>query len=323
LALTDDRIAGVATLADGDAVADVTTTLGAALGVATGVAVEVTDGVKYPYHYQFNYNTRHQSAAFMELLKRMGSQKVGILHEVTGWGESFSGQVIDRMKALGMTPVGVESYSLTAPDVRNQVRNLQRAGTTLLASGTSIVPGTVLVLNALKSTAWYPTIAGGNGYHSDSLLDILPKEATDKIHATYLKNFSYTATKPVGDRETAYAKKLAGYPEVKGQEPNAVVSPFYDFLHVLKLVAENVKSVDPVALKRGFDGLKDYRGISGNLSFTPADHSAVPDDAVAFVKISSSRGTVKLSINLVPSTFAVVGCRLASGTGELSSSGSG
>jgi len=43
LALTDDRIVGAATLADGDAVADVTTTLGAALGVATGVAVEVTD----------------------------------------------------------------------------------------------------------------------------------------------------------------------------------------------------------------------------------------------------------------------------------------
>lgn len=252
-------------------------------------AVEVSDGAKFPLHYQFNYNTRHQSAAFMELLKRMGSQKVGILHEVTGWGESFSGQVIDRMKALGMTPVGVESYSLTAPDVRNQVRNLQRAGTTLLASGTSIVPGTVLVLNALKSTAWYPTIAGGNGYHSDSLLDILPKEATDKIHATYLKNFSYTATKPVGDRETAYAKKLAGYPEVKGQEPNAVVSPFYDFLHVLKVVADSVKSLEPVALKRGFDSLKNYRGISGNLSLTPDDHSALPDDAVTFVKIASAR----------------------------------
>jgi branched-chain amino acid transport system substrate-binding protein len=252
-------------------------------------AVEVTDGVKYPLHYQFNYNTRQQSAALMELLKRMGPQKVGILHEVTGWGESFSGQVIDRMKAAGMTAVGVESYALTAPDVRNQIRNLQRAGTTLLVSCSSIVPGTVLVLNALNSTAWYPSIAGGNGYHSDSLLDILPKEATDKISATYLKNFSYTATKPIGDREAAYAKKLAAYPEVKGQEPNAVVSPFYDFLHVLKSVADNVKSLDPVTLKRGFDTLQNYRGISGTLSLTPEDHSALPDDAVTFVKIASAR----------------------------------
>lgn len=258
---------------------------------ATGAfAVDVVDGAKYPFHYQFNYNTRHTAAAVVELLvKHMGQQKIGILHEVTGWGESFNAEIADRLKALGVTPVGVESFALTAPDVRNQVRSLQRAGATSLAVGASIPSAAALVLNSLKSIAWYPVMAGGNGFHSDSLLDILPPEATDKIHAVYLKNFSYTATKPVGARETAYAKKLGAFAEVKGQEPNAVVSPFYDFLHVLKVVSDNVKSVDPVALKKGFDGLKNYRGASGTLSLTPENHCALPDEAATMVKIASAR----------------------------------
>ena len=258
---------------------------------ATGAfAVDVVDGAKYPFHYQFNYNTRHTAAAVVELLiKRMGQQKIGILHEVTGWGESFSAEVADRLKALGATPVGVESFALTAPDVRNQVRSLQRAGATSVAVGASIPSAAALVLNSLKSIAWYPVLAGGNGFHSDSLLDILPPEATDKIHAVYLKNFSYTASKPVGAREMAYAKKLGAFSEVKGQEPNAVVSPFYDFLHVLKVVSDNVKSVDPTALKKGFDSLKNYRGASGTLSLTPENHCALPDEAATMVKIASAR----------------------------------
>jgi branched-chain amino acid transport system substrate-binding protein len=118
---------------------------------------------------------------------------------------------------------------------------------------------------------------------------VLPPEGTDKIYATYLKSFSFTASKPVGNREAAYAKKLAAYPEVKGQEPNAVVSPFYDFLHVLKVVSDNLKSVDPIALKPGFDTLKNYHGMSGILSLSPENHCALPDDSVTLVKIASAR----------------------------------
>jgi ABC-type branched-subunit amino acid transport system substrate-binding protein len=253
-------------------------------------AVDVVDGNKYPYHYQFNYNTRHQSAAIVDMLvKGMGQQKIGILHEISGWGESLAEQVIERLKQAGITPVGVESFAMGSVDVRNQLRNLQRAGATSLVAGCSIVPNAVLFLNGLKGLAWYPTVAGGNGFHSDSVQDILPPEALDKVYATYLKNFSYTASRPVGEREIAYVKKLGAYAEVKGQEPNAVVSPFYDFLHVLKIVSDNLKSVDPLVLKRGFDNLKNYRGISGNLSFTADNHSALPDEAVAMVKIASAR----------------------------------
>jgi branched-chain amino acid transport system substrate-binding protein len=82
---------------------------------------------------------------------------------------------------------------------------------------------------------------------------------------------------------------LQGYAEVKGQEPNAAVSPFYDFLHVLKLVAERVKSLDSDALKTGFENLKGYAGISGTLSLTAANHCALPDDAVTMVKVASAR----------------------------------
>jgi branched-chain amino acid transport system substrate-binding protein len=257
---------------------------------ATGAfSVDVIDGNKYPYHYQFNYNTKQQSFAILEFMKGMKQDKIGILHEVSGWGESLAQQVTERMKAVGLSPVATESFALNAVDIRNQVRNLQRAGATAIVAGCSIVPAALLFLNALKGIAWYPIVAGGNGFHSDSLLDILPAEGLDKLYATYLKTFSYTSGRQPGEREQAYAKKLAVYPEVKGQEPNAVVSPFYDFLHVLKVVSDQTKSLDPTVLKKGFDSLKNYRGISGTLTITPENHCAIPDEAVTLVKIASAR----------------------------------
>jgi ABC-type branched-subunit amino acid transport system substrate-binding protein len=257
---------------------------------AGAFAVEVTDGKQYPYHYQFNYNTSHQSAAVVDLfVKQLGFKKIGLVHEVTGWGESFAHGTTEGLKAQGLTPVGVESYALTAPDLRNQLRNLQRAGAEALIVGSSIPSGSVLVLNGLKTLAWFPTIAGGNGFFSDSLLDILPPEATKNIYATFLRSFTFSSNKPAEERQVNYVKKLLAYPEVKGQEPNAVVSPFYDFLHVLKAVIEQKKAFDSESIRQGMESVKNFPGISGMLSLTPENHSALPLDAVTMVKIASAR----------------------------------
>jgi branched-chain amino acid transport system substrate-binding protein len=253
-------------------------------------AVEVVDGKQYPYHYQFNYNTSHQSAAVVDLFaKQLGFKKIGLIHEVTGWGESFAAHVTEGLKAQGVTPVAVESYALTVPDLRNQLRNLQRAGAEAVIVGSSIVPGSVIVLNAFKNLAWFPPIAGGNGFFGDVLLDILPPDATNNIYATFLRSFTYGANQPAGERQIKYVKKLLAYPEVKGQEPNAAVSPFYDFLYALKAVIENTQAFDSESIKKGLDGIRNFAGMSGTLSLTPDDHCALPVDAVTMVKIASAR----------------------------------
>jgi branched-chain amino acid transport system substrate-binding protein len=253
-------------------------------------AIEVVDGKQYPYHYQFNYNTKHQSVAVADLFaKQMSFKKIGLIHEVTGWGESFAAHVIEDLKAQGVTPVAVESYALSVPDLRSQVRNLQRAGAEAVIVGSSIVPGSIIVLNAFKNLAWFPPIAGGNGFFGDAILDILPADATKNIYATFLRAFTYSASEPAGERQINYVKKLLAYPEVKGQEPNAAVSPFYDFLYALKAVIENTKAFDSESLKKGLDGIKNMAGMSGTLSLTPDDHCALPVDAVTMVKIASAR----------------------------------
>jgi branched-chain amino acid transport system substrate-binding protein len=253
-------------------------------------AVEVVDGKQYPYHYQFNYNTRHQSAAVADLFaKQLGFKKIGLIHEVTGWGESFAARVVEDLKVQGVTPVAVESYALSVPDLRSQVRNLQRAGAEAVIVGSSIVPGSIIVLNAFKNLAWFPPIAGGNGFFGDAVLDILPADATNNVYATFLRSFTYSAKEPAGERQINYVKKLLAYPEVKGQEPNAAVSPFYDFLYALKTVIENTKAFDSESLKKGLDGIKNMAGMSGTLSLSPDDHCALPVDAVTMVKIASAR----------------------------------
>jgi hypothetical protein len=67
------------------------------------------------------------------------------------------------------------------------------------------------------------------------------------------------------------------------------VSPFYDFLYVLKHVVEEQKSFDPDKIKAGFEQVHDFPGMFGSLSITAENHCAVPPNALAFIKLSSAR----------------------------------
>lgn len=94
----------------------------------------------------------------------------------------------------------------------------------------------------------------------------------------------------------AFARKLAEYPEVKGSETAVTMSPYYDFLHLLKVVIEDVKSFDPDKVKAAMDQVKDYPGLLGPISFTPADHTGIGADEIVMATLSSVKDERALGV---------------------------
>ena len=109
------------------------------------------------------------------------------------------------------------------------------------------------------------------------------------MYGTALKNFTWSATANPGPRQVAFAKKLQAYPEAKGSEPIVACAPFYDFLYVLKHVAEGEKSLDTAAVKRGMDAVKNFAGMQGTINFTPANHRALSTDALCMATVASGK----------------------------------
>jgi branched-chain amino acid transport system substrate-binding protein len=253
-------------------------------------AEEAADGKTYPYHFQFNFNSRLSAGLTVDYFAaNFKDKKIGIIQESFASSEAISKTVIAGLKEKGITPVGYEIFPGNTPDIKSYLRTLQRAGTEVLIVSTGIASNSALIFNALRGIDWYPPMYGYSGLMSDALLDILPPEALARVNVAHLKAFSYSASRSPAERQVAYVKKMLTYPEAKGQEPNAAVSPFYDAMYAYKWAIENAKSTDPDKVKAIMETLKGFAGMAGTLSLTAENHCALGPDSLTWCKLASAK----------------------------------
>ncbi len=253
-------------------------------------AEEAADGKTYPYHFQFNFNSKLSGGMTVDYVSaNLKDKKIGIVQESFAASEAISKAVIAGLKDKGVTPIGYEVFPNNTPDIKSYLRNLQKAGTEILIVSTGIPSNSALVFNALRGIDWYPPMYGYSGLMSDALLDILPPEALARVNVAYLKAYTYTDSQKPADKVVAYVKKLLSYPETKGQEPNAAVSPFYDAIYAYKWAIEGAKSTDSDKVRAELESMKGFPGMAGTLSFTADNHCALGPDAMTWCKLGSAR----------------------------------
>lgn len=264
------------------------TTTNKMLQAAFAQAAEAGDGMKYPYHYQIVVNTDQQARLICDYAaNNLKGKKIGILRENTAFGEQGTDATIRILKEYGLEPSTVEVYPLDAPSMDPYINNLRNADTDVLVSWVSVIANAAMAFNTMKTMDWFPPVVGHNGILTDALLDLVPKEVLDNVVVTFPKAYSYTEGSELDPRRLAYAKKIDQYPEAEGHDCNVAAAPFYDFLHILKHVAEAEQTLDPVKLKPAFDSLTNYDGMMGRISFTPENHSGISLDQMTLVSVGS------------------------------------
>jgi len=262
-----------------------------------GFTEELADGTKYPYHYQYTYNAGQQGDAVARFaLETLKLRKVGVLHEATGFGESAAASTVRNLKKRGAEAVGVEVYPLNATDLKVYVGKLRAAGAEVLVLWNSAAQGMVLTAAALQSMRWFPPLLGGNGMYSNAVIDGADPEVLKNAYATLIRSMTYSGKEQPAARQLAYVKKVLTYPEAKTWEINAAISPFYDFLHMLKLVVDSDKRYDGERVKKAFDATRNYAGMIGNISFSPENHCALDAEQVVLVSVASVRDPRSLGV---------------------------
>ena len=131
---------------------------------------------------------------------------------------------------------------------------------------------------------------------SNAVLDSASPEVLKLASGTLLKTMTYSASEPVGARQIAHAKKVLTFPEAKTWEINAAISPFYDFLHLLKVVVDAEKRFDSERIKKAFDATRNYDGMIGRISFTPDNHCALTGDQMVMASLASGRDARSMSV---------------------------
>jgi len=253
-------------------------------------AAEMGDGKKYPYHYQCTFNTDLQGEiAVRYLVETLKLKKIGILQENTAFGEQATTASRATLKKLGLEPVGVEVYPLTAPDLNGYVGNLHKAGAEGVVAWIANIPNAAMAFNAMNTIKWFPPITGHNGLFIEKIFDLVPPEAVKNVFGTYYKSLTWTGSESPGPKQVAFAKKVATYPEAKGSEVNVAAAPYYDFLHLLKMAIESEKSFEPEKIKKALDNVRGYNGLLGTINFTPENHTAISIDQMTLASVASGK----------------------------------
>jgi branched-chain amino acid transport system substrate-binding protein len=251
-------------------------------------AAEVGDGAKYPYHYQCTFNTVQQgTVAVQYLVDALKVKKVGILQENTAFGEQATAASRAALEKAGLTPVDVQVYPLTAPDLNAYVANLRKAGAEGIVAWIANIPNLAMAFNAMASLKWFPPITGHNSLFQDAIFDLVPAEALQNVYGTHYRTLTFTESAAPGERQQKLAAKIRGVAEAKGLEVVVADSPYDDFLSVLKHVIEAEKSFEPEAIKRALDNLRGYPGILGTLNFSPTNHTGIALEDVALASVLS------------------------------------
>ncbi len=254
------------------------------------VATALGDGKKYPYAYQTTFNTDHQAeAAVSYLAETIKAKKIGILQETTAFGEQAVADSRRIMQRYNLAPAAVEAFPLTAPDLNAYIANLQRAGIDSLMIWAAAIPQLSMAFNTMASLNWLPPTVGHNQLFNESLLALVPAESIKNVYGTALKTFTWNDKVSPGERQVAFAKKLAQRPEAKGSEPIIACSPFYDFLYVLKHAVEKEKSFEVDAVKRALDGIRGFPGLAGAINFTADNHCALSASDLCMARVASAR----------------------------------
>ena len=267
-----------------------TTTTAKVIHAGGGWAEELADGIKYPYHYQFTYNTGHQGEAIARLItEKLKLKKVGILQENSGLGESGGAATTRALKKRGLEPVAVEVYPPNATDLKVYLNKLRSAGADAIVLWNSPVQGMLLTASGLQALKWYPALLGGNSLFSNTVLENTDPEVLKNAYGTLIKTMTYTDTEAPGARQVAYAKRVVTFPESKFWEINAAISPFYDYLHLLRQVVDTEKRFDTERIKKAFDATRNYDGMIGKISFSPENHCALTGDQMVMATLLSGK----------------------------------
>jgi branched-chain amino acid transport system substrate-binding protein len=248
------------------------------------------DGTLYPYHYQFFFNTTTEGQFLADyMVNTLGVKKIGFLQISGAIGNSTLAAVQKVLPPLGASIVSTQVVTNTTPSLLPFVTKLRQAGAEGVIMTLGSVPVNNLAYEAFIQLNWFPPICSHvTPLEPGVTSKTWPTQLTDNVYCPTIKNFTYPKGGKPNAAAQAFVDKLKTYPYGKEGGLGAATAPFYDFIKLLKLAAEEAKSLDSDAIKKVFDGTRNYAGVDGSISFTPTNHTGISADSIAVARASSA-----------------------------------
>lgn len=252
------------------------------------------DAQKYPYSYHPYFDTTEEGDQMAQyMVQQLGIKKIGYLQENSALGQNVVGPMKATLAKYGGQIVSTQEYAITDNNFEPYITNLKSAGAEGIIATLGNVPNNISAYNALIQIGWFPPIVS----HAAPLLTAVtskswPDKLISNVYCPTLRNYSYAPGGQPPQANVDFVNKLKRIPGFNnGGSPAA---PFYDFLKILAMVVNEVKSTDVETVKKALDGVTNYKGMNGTITFTPDNHNGIGIDDCTIVTAASAKNSQSL-----------------------------
>lgn len=193
-------------------------------------------------------------------LQKMGAKKVALLHDSSAYAKGLADEINGLLKGK-VQVVFFDALTPKEQDYSTILTKLKAAGPDAVFF-TGYYPEAGLLLKQKRQMGWNVPFLGGDAINNPDLVKIAGKEAVE--------GFRFLSPPVPKDLDTADAKAyVASYKKRWNEEPGSIYGLLAgDGFRVIAKAIEATKSTDPQKLRDYLsDGLKDFPGFTGKISF--------------------------------------------------------
>ena len=187
----------------------------------------------------------------------MKLKKWAIVHSTDAFGNGGKNNLIETLKAMGVTPVMVQGFTSNSQDFTPIVLAIKQSGADIVSTYIANSTDVGIFAKQLRQLGVKAAWLGSPSISTDTAM----KLAGDALYGTYSIADFAVASSPEAQ---AFATK---YKATFKLEADLYSAWAYDAVKVLALAIKNANSTKPDDIQKAIHGIKGYKGIEGTYTF--------------------------------------------------------
>ena len=187
----------------------------------------------------------------------LGLKKWAIVHSTDAFGNGGKNNLVESLKALGITPVLIQGFTSNSQDFTPIVLAIKQSGADVVSSYIANSTDAGIFAKQLRQMGGNVAWVGSPSLSTDTAM----KLAGDALYGTYSIADYAVASSP---EAKAYADKYKAKYKI---EADLYSSWPYDGVHLLALAIKNANSTKPDDIKKALHAIKGYKGVEGTYTF--------------------------------------------------------
>ena len=237
----------------------------------------LADGAKYPYLFHISPVISVEASSLIGYIKSKGYKNVGIFTGDEGYGQSIQGLYSQALTKAGITNESV-TYSASSLDLTAPLEKLESSNPdVILFEG--LGPAPARIIQAREKAGIGTPLLGELGV-TTNVYSQVDAAARQGVSVFSLKADVWSPPAQRSKEWSEFLTAAASTPGLGGGNTHYDNIVPWDELQLVELAAKQAGSIDPDAVKKALESLKQPTGkpylMYGTEAFTPALHFVTP-----------------------------------------------